>query len=299
MIKTKTALILGAGASIPYRYPSMEELRKDICNNIVEQKNSKILNTLELYGEDIRKFRFEFFKSGAYSIDQFLENRKEFRKIGKIAIALELLKSNRLDDLNSVPNSENWYRLIFNKMNDNFNDFDRNDISFITFNYDLSLEVYLFDALQSYFGKTKKVAIEKLNKINIVHLYGSIGSFSDIKKLDLINDNNTKAALINSAANNIKIMSDGGEYDEDFNKAHELLRKAKLICFLGFGFNETNLERLKLTELDHRKQIQSTEVNLPELKKRYVKTFLDKNNMIISFYKGNIVDLFNEHVNIN
>jgi len=40
------------------------------------------------------------------------------------------------------------------------------------------------------------------------------------------------------------IMQEGHETSDEFQRARALLQEAELICFLGFGYLETNLERL-------------------------------------------------------
>ncbi len=48
---------------------------------------------------------------------------------------------------------------------------------------------------------------------------------------------------------NIKIIHEGIENDPEFTEALELLMAAENIYFLGFGFNETNLKRLRIESL--------------------------------------------------
>jgi len=48
MIKTRTVLILGAGASMPYGYPSGKELKRIICGRLKDSESdlSRILRRL-------------------------------------------------------------------------------------------------------------------------------------------------------------------------------------------------------------------------------------------------------------
>jgi hypothetical protein len=82
MIKKKTVLILGAGASIPYGFPSGDALFEIICKNI-KNENSKGTQYLLEAGftlENILEFGEALFYSGKTSIDEFLEHRKDFWK---------------------------------------------------------------------------------------------------------------------------------------------------------------------------------------------------------------------------
>ena len=52
------------------------------------------------------------------------------------------------------------------------------------------------------------------------------------------------------ASQNIKIISDKEESaTTEFQKAHELLKEADRIFFLGFGYHEANMERLQIRTL--------------------------------------------------
>ena len=92
MITIPTSLILGAGSSMDYGFPSGSMLKWKIINLLAEPKG-EILETIADLGSDIqsatalsRELRF----SAEGSIDAFLEHRPEFLLIGKIAIALVL-----------------------------------------------------------------------------------------------------------------------------------------------------------------------------------------------------------------
>ena len=95
MIKTETLFILGAGASVPFRYPSGIQLRNLICGQTRKAAAIQALKPVNddetWYAQSVDKFITEFSRSSLYSIDFFLENRKEFMDIGKITIASYLL----------------------------------------------------------------------------------------------------------------------------------------------------------------------------------------------------------------
>ena len=107
MIKTNTLFILGAGASVPFGYPTGNDLRDEILaimdyyeddidhgddidnNDIIDaytkwylqkNKNMFVSNSLNIFKE-------KFEGSSDYSIDAFLEHRPEFMDLGKIYIA--------------------------------------------------------------------------------------------------------------------------------------------------------------------------------------------------------------------
>jgi hypothetical protein len=255
VITEPTVLVLGAGASMPYGFPSGKELRKKICE--------KQDNLIELMGpspsskDHIKEFVNAFRRSGTPSIDSFLEYRQEFIPIGKLAIAHALIPSEiganlfKLED----PKNEYWYEYIFNEMNTNFEEFGNNKISFITFNYDRSLEYYLFNVLKNKYGKTEKDVEEKLIEMEVVHLHGQLGYLPWQDRDDKNKrayDSSLNKETIEIAAEEIRIIHDEIDVntDKQFIMAHKILNEATRIFFLGFGYNQTNLQRLKIHEMN-------------------------------------------------
>jgi hypothetical protein len=290
MIKTKTLFILGAGASVPYGYPTSVELRNTIISG---WHNPEISRFWEQYDEGpntskktMIEFLEEFKQSGVYSIDSFLEKRPEFMNIGKIIIAWYII---RCEDDNRLRNSENnWYMYLFSRIKDSFEKLDQNKISFITFNYDRSLEQFLFEAIRSLFNKKPDECAAKIANIPIVHLYG---------QLDLLpwQDENGKVysprADIDDrlwlAPKNIKLISDERniEKSEEFKKAYDLIRNADRIYFLGFGFDEDNLKRLKISRMQNKKII-STALGLEQSKLQWLqKNFTKMTGKKIALHK--------------
>ena len=88
MISVPTVLVLGAGASKPYKYPLGQELVTNICDNL-SRRNSDQCKTMQncFNWNEINSFRKSLLFSGKNSVDGFLEHRKEFIDIGKTAIA--------------------------------------------------------------------------------------------------------------------------------------------------------------------------------------------------------------------
>ena len=136
MITRPTVFILGAGASYSFGYPLGKNLVEIILKNF-DPANTK--NSIELFKglgfseEEIADFRNELKFSVSPSIDTFLEPRKEDeRYLGKLAIANALIPFENEEPL-FYDNS--WYSILFNKINSSFENFDKNKVSFITFNY--------------------------------------------------------------------------------------------------------------------------------------------------------------------
>ncbi|HNX28731.1 MAG TPA: hypothetical protein PKN87_04875 [Syntrophomonadaceae bacterium] len=251
MILEPTVFILGAGASKPYGFPTGIELKYKALKTI-EQNKEDVFGELG-YKTKLRDDFCEALRhSGRASVDAFLEHRTDFLDIGKLAIAASLIPLEEdiaiYGDAQIQNNSDHWYQFIFNKMNTSFEGFSQNNISFITFNYDRSLEHYLFTCLKNGYGKTIKESALIANQIKIIHLHGNLGYLP-------WQDNNTgnfsrpysrdwSVDTIYSVASQIKIIHEDIANDPEFKLAHDKIRDASRVYFLGFGYDKTNLNRL-------------------------------------------------------
>jgi len=109
----------------------------------------------------------------------------------------------------------------------------------------------------------------KLNEIDIVHIYGQLGQLpwqgsndTDSMKIkfgEKGNDDREKRIIIQSAMKYIKIMSDKVEEDDaDIAMARRLLGQSQKIFFLGFGFHPRNIEILAIDKIASTKAIRGT-----------------------------------------
>lgn len=306
MIKTTTLFILGAGASEPYGYPTNIKLRKLIRDKTNKQSVMdalKILNGgLMVDHEDcsrgVDKFVDEFSMSSVYSIDLFLEHRPNLMDIGKMHIAACLIpyeKDAKLRDSNN-----NWYMYLYDRMKSSFEDFDKNNISFITFNYDRSLEQFLFNALKSTFSKLPEACTEKLSKIPIVHLYGRLDPlpWQERDGFHYLPAHKRPQRII-KAIENLKLISEERDIKESkaFKEAYKLIEEAQIIYFLGFGFEETNLERLNI-KLMRGKSVLGTSLGLEESRKQWVNEyFKEKKRGNIDLHDKDVLSLLKNVLN--
>ena len=256
MITRPTVFILGAGASYDFGYPLGKNLVEIILKNF-DPDNTK--NSIELFKglgfseEEIAGFRNELKFSVSPSIDTFLEPRKEDeRYLGKLAIANALIPFENGEPL-FYDNS--WYSILFNKINSSFENFDKNKFAFITFNYDRSLEYFFLTTLKNRYQKTEQECAAKLKNIPIVHLYGKLALLPWEKTIlsDYTREYSPEITphFLRKSSTSLKIIYDKVDpNDPDFKKAKLLLRGARKIYFLGFGYHADNLERLGIKLLN-------------------------------------------------
>lgn len=245
-------LVLGAGASHAYGYPLGWGLRRKILSlSPYETIGSGILTQwgAQHPNNQLVAFQSAFKESQMYSIDAFLARRSEFSEIGKKCIAHILLSCEQLDSLfNEDGERDHWYQYLLNHyVQVDWDELDFSDLSIVTFNYDRSLEHYFLYALQAIYGKAREEVIEKLKTLRIVHVYGVLGSTypDNTDRYRPYDKSMVDPHWINIAASSIHVIPEGRVANAaELEAARGLLENASGICFLGFGFDKLNVERL-------------------------------------------------------
>lgn len=249
MITKQTTLILGAGASKPYHFPTGQELRNKIINNTLGRTNdgweSEFDNYSDINIEDVRKFGCEFEQS-PLSIDAFLECRQEFLEIGKWCIALALISEENPGELLKNDKGK-WYGYLFRKLlTQDIRQITANRLSIVTFNYDRSIDYFLINSLKHSFNVNEMQCLEILNGIMPMHVYGKLG---DLPCQNLISRSYMQKFIgLNIAVNGIDLISERERERDKFVPIWHSINESERIYFLGFGYDETNLERLAIKE---------------------------------------------------
>jgi SIR2-like domain len=245
-IKRPTVLVLGAGASIDYDFPSGDELLAEIylqCLNesglfrgFIDSEERTFLRNLI----DITPTR---------SIDALLERHPDAIRIGKRAIALTLLPRESLERLYDVTKrAQSWYQYLWDCIQTpSFDDLiHQNNLSIVTYNYDRSLDYYLRISMKSSYNKSDEEIEQVMSQIPLIHLHGQLGTLdeipygTDIEKMT--------ADDFPKAFDGIKIIHEADPNAEAFFRAKTCLKSAMQIIFLGFGFHQTNIDRLLCPE---------------------------------------------------
>jgi hypothetical protein len=124
-------------------------------------------------------------------------------------------------------------------------DFRDNRVSFITFNYDRSVEQFFFAALKNSFGVEGAELETLFSHLRIVHVHGLLGKFGtgDGARRFSPDVNETTVKI---AASGIKVIHEAkDEVLLEYKQAHQLLAQADVVYFLGFGYQEDNVRRLR------------------------------------------------------
>lgn len=285
MILEPTCLILGAGASAPYKLPTASQLRDLILTSrtpngpatadqmpIQAQFQQTVMgvrtasNDWVIYLNDVTaaaelahlipEFWNRFAKTDQ-NIDWFLQrNEEEFGDIARLQMATVLLNCERGTNLLG-----NWYqqlsRVLFSA---GLEGFPPGNLSVISFNYDRSFERYFLNVLESNYDPSFTEAQERWEKLPLLHVYGQLGSLTSVPYGDA-----TKAEI---AATGIRLMRPQAD-DAVQEKIARFLGQATYINFVGFGFDADNVNLLGPKNFAGKRVI-STSKGLDPVRKRQV-----------------------------
>lgn len=271
-IQTPIVLILGAGASFDYEYPTGAGLRDRIIDGLRNESHD-VYRRISPPGEKIYSsglvddFRTQFARSSFPTIDQFLEENRNYEVIGKQSIVAALLPFENPDTLDRRKDMR-WYDFLWDKLVADFTQIDKTTkarvenftshrLSIITFNYDRSLEEYLGRGLQHAFGFDDKSTMICLRHLKMIHVYGTLGPRPYIDANPRSYGDVENVFALQRTAEHIRIAGSRGdeEVDSQFALAHQEMEKAKRIVLLGFGYDEVNLQRLDLRDIAERQRI--------------------------------------------
>jgi hypothetical protein len=172
---------------------------------------------------------------------------------------------------------DDWLRFIVHKLVYGCNissDIFRNDVHFVTFNYDTSVEFNLLRSLASIDLISTNDAVKFLTEDRISHIYGAV--HTNIPKEDEVIDLQTSERLglepqsqgetvrqtrlidyCYEAAKNLKTIDpiDKGDNLSSLERANCWMTEAELVYILGYGFDISNNRRIGLDQIKQDKQV--------------------------------------------
>ena len=259
MITRRIVLVLGAGATKPYGYPLAGELIDDVLNVLRDGEKLELMGVCGVPRDLAQDLRTELGHSAESSIDAFLEYRAEFREAGRYAIALAIAPYEDTQSRPLMRGDQRWYEYLLGALRCPRDQFAQNQLSIVTFNYDRSLDQYLFIALSKRYRLDGTACAEMLSTLPLVHVYGQIGLLP-WQLLDASDGARAYGGQIHDPTV-LKASSQGlrviGEAEKSaLDQAGALLDRADSIMFLGFGYHRDNLELLNMARrTDPRKAV--------------------------------------------
>jgi hypothetical protein len=214
-------------------------------------------------------------------IDYFLGQNHDLQEIGKFCVAYAILKcesvlSNRFRQVTNG-GEDDWLRFVIEEIAKGCaqsDDIYKNNVKFVTFNYDRSIERRIYEGLRARRMFEETIIRNFIAKDLILHVYGSVKKFdysideilpnsTEIETCvqrnpsppDYIKDSDVVSFLdeIYESAQNIRVIEPQHKKQEEecILKATDAIRNAKNIYILGYGygFDRINSDRLKLREV--------------------------------------------------
>lgn len=259
MIERNTVFVLGAGASEPYGFPLGRALVDEairVLRNPGDLRGNLLQEVCGVSRADLRAFTDGLERAASPSIDAFLESRRDINlDLGKAVIAALLIPYEHENELftrennsdNAKRRARRWYDYVLNRMGATRDDFRKNRLSVLTFNYDRSFEQFMLVALQHRHGITAKEAGQLLvDTVSIEHLHGQLGSLPDYGHATNVRPyaQSVTPDSIRLSAQAISVVHEDIDSHSQFQRARDLLLTADQIWFLGFGYYPVNVERL-------------------------------------------------------
>jgi hypothetical protein len=196
----------------------------------------------------------------ARSIDTYLNSQQNDQNtvfLGKLAITHAILMAERESHLRRggidqekarMALAESWYIplariLTANHRAENIDTLFDN-VSFVVFNYDRCLELFLYRVVLEYFSVDHNTATNALRKATIIHAYGSVGGIFD-------RDDNTSTVPFGGGdgmdmeriALGIKTYTESADAGTT-QRIQDLVHNAETLVFLGFGYLAQNMNLL-------------------------------------------------------
>ena len=307
MINNNTVFILGAGASVPYGYPTAKELRKFIIEEFRRRYTDRLRGKSKYVEDEVRteiaKFSplIESFKqSSTNSFDLFLSrNKGKYYEYGKFILAWCILYFELISKFNEDmdrPESD-WYTLLYNNMTDemtkstDLEKFKENKLKIITFNYDRSFEEFLWRSLFFSFSGDRDDITKIAEWIKVFHTYGKIYDlqWEQPEKGEKYQTNKI-LELAEIAKNNIQIIYD--ERNPRLEEIKKIIIETERIFFLGFGYSKENMEAIGLMNvLTKHQSVYGPALNFTDKERIKVKSLLMKLNPGLPDHHIHIDDL--------
>lgn len=279
---------------MPYGFPSGDQLKERIISMLESfPKHAGPGTQLEILMHEsgiehghIEEFRDELAGAHHITIDRFLQNRPDFARVGKLAIAATLIPFERdsiipmLKPWKTRPEArsrvaEGWYKYFAEQLDLSSTNWGRGLLTIITYNYDRSLEHYLFTILKSTCDKSAEECWKIFKEIPIIHIHGELGPYDPLGN-GLEYGSPVDLNTARQAAKNIRIMHE--EKNENPTKqAKEAIQESNLVCFLGFGYHRENLAPLPVKSGVTGRTVIGTALNFtkPEQKRLNLADYLD------------------------
>lgn len=255
MINKRTVFVIGAGASRPYGFPTGEQLICSIAKGQIMIPRPPDFPSDLHFGLDEARFVAAVADSAPKSIDDFLRKRQDLLPIGKRVIASALVRHEGHDALMNRDNKEDWLRYLWWAMEAKPDQFAKNNVAFIIYNYDRCVEHFFTTAMAATYDIPAGQAYECIRQIPMIHPHGMLGPYVARDRRRFEHDSDGRAFwheydnhIVTQAAGHIRLFWESSPTSESHrNQVTDLMMEAEYVVFLGFGYLDSNMEHLRPT----------------------------------------------------
>jgi len=298
MFKKPTVFILGAGASWHYGYPTGEGLVREVLKKcsvardyfrdssnamlvpqyVKDQIGKKGLNGA-IIESDVQAWDNSWRQCEELAerlkavdplvIDYFLGQNQELQDIGRLLITwvIRERETQFMREQRNVNRSQaaqdNWIRFVSHRLVvgcTTSRQIFENDVCFVTFNYDMSLEDKLLSSLRGISLFASEDITEFFGNNRFLHVYGKIRDKEQPDLIPLMNLHMDNGRIdprfaqgffdeLYRASKGIRTIDPHDKTDEEtLQRAKTAILRAKCVYILGYGFDARNSERLGLNE---------------------------------------------------
>ncbi len=316
MIRTKTAFIVGAGASCELQMPSGPELVARIASALDFARYGVELQTRDSTlmmqylakaasrvggGEEVMNAAALRIRTAAKmggSIDALLEQHNNDQNVllcGKLAIVHFICQAEAKSTLRATPRiegdlplqgQESWLyqlsALITSGVPRSQAERCLDELTVISFNYDRSLEHFLPHAFVMAFGMTLQEAQRLIGaKLKVLRPYGAVGRLpwqsGDMPDCEWGTENPWN---IHNLAGQIKTLSEQQNNRQLIMALQTAVASAKRLVLLGFGFQPQNIDLLFDRGLSHQPEVLMTLFDMaPTNRNAVIKTIKRKTGL--------------------
>ncbi|WP_156878245.1 hypothetical protein [Sphingopyxis sp. QXT-31] len=306
MFRSKTALVVGAGASCEAKFPDGQGLLKEIRKildirfemgnrlNSGDYKISEALRDLmpdRQYGADYNKYlaaawRIRDASILGLSIDNIIEQHDDDDRVaicGKLAILRSILQAerdsllmpprDRPDSINIGALAHTWYGRFGQILVENIPRRRAKEVfenlSIICFNYDRALQHFLPFSLATSWGITLDEARELTKSLRIMHPYGRVSSLPWEVANGGVSFGGTENAQYAGLVEQIRTFSERIDDAVALAQIRNTLTDVDQVIFLGFAFHAPNMDIIRPAD-SGAERVLATVYNLPENEQRQI-----------------------------
>jgi hypothetical protein len=304
VFRSKTVLVVGAGASCEAKFPDGKSLLHKIGSALDltyefnhlksgdHEMSQAILHLTGAYNDEFNEYlhrgawRIRDASKVALSIDNIIEQHDDEAKVAevaKIAIVQAILRAEAKSSLAIPPDKHpdtpihapdgSWFgffgQLLTEGLPRRLAERLFENLSIICFNYDRAIEHYLPHALVASWGMSLGTARELVSTLKILHPYGKVAPLEWQKPNTAVTYGRVGGVSYVDLASNIRTFSERVEDEAALAELRSTMAEAERTVFLGFAFHRQNMELLR-PEGPVTRQALATVYGLPENEQREI-----------------------------